>query len=61
MRFLFALVLFALAAFCLFGFLASYEPVDGALGGRVGYGAAILACLYGAWRALRGGGGGGGG
>jgi hypothetical protein len=49
-----AAVLLAIAAFCSFGFLATFEPVDGALGWRVGYGAAIIACLYGMLRLLRG-------
>jgi len=56
MRLLLALLLFAIAAFCSFGFLATFEPVDSALVWRVGYGAAIGACLYGAWRLLRRGG-----
>ncbi len=55
MRVLLALVLLAIAAFCVFGFLATYEPVEGALLWRVGYGAAIIACLYGMLRLLRGG------
>ena len=55
MRVLLALVLLAIAAFCSFGFLATYEAVDGALRWRIGYSAAIIACLYGAWRLLRGG------
>ncbi len=38
-----------------FGFLATYEPVDGALGWRVGCGAAIVACLCGMLRLSRGG------
>lgn len=50
MRVLLALILVALAAF---GFLATFEPVDGALGWRVGYGVAIFACLYGMLRLLR--------
>jgi hypothetical protein len=53
MRVLLALILVALAAFCAFGFLATFEPVDGALGWRVGYGVAIFACLYGMLRLLR--------
>ena len=53
MRVLFAVALCAVAAFCTFGFLATFEPVDGALRWRAGYGAAILACLYGARRLLR--------
>jgi hypothetical protein len=53
MRVLLGLVLLAIAAFCSFGFLATYEPVDGALAWRVGYVAAIIACLYGALRLFR--------
>ena len=49
-----ALGLLALAAFCVFGALATYEPMDGgALGWRVGYGAAIVTCTYAALRLLR--------
>ena len=45
MRVVLALGLLALAAFCAFGFLATYEPMDGgALGWRIGYGAALAAC-----------------
>ncbi len=55
MKVLLSLVLLAIAAFCSFGFLATFEPVDGALAWRVGYGVAILACLFGALRLLRGG------
>lgn len=47
MRLFFCFLLLALAAFCLFGFAATYEPVDNALAWRVGYGLAIVACLYG--------------
>ena len=56
MRVFIVTVLLVIAAICCFGFLATYEPVDGALGWRVGYGAGIVACLYGALRLLRGGG-----
>lgn len=56
MRSVLALGLLALAAFCLFGIRATYEPMDGgALGWRVGYGAAFVACTYAALRVLRGG------
>ncbi len=55
MRVLLALALVVIAAFCSFGFLATYEPLESALGWRIGYGAAVIACLFGAWRLLRGG------
>ncbi len=55
MRVLLALFLLAFTAFCSFGFLATYEPVDGAIAWRIGYGIAIMASLYGALRLLRGG------
>jgi hypothetical protein len=53
MRVLLAIFLFAVAAFCSFGFLATFEPVEHALVWRIGYGTVTLACLYGAWRLLR--------
>ena len=55
MRVLLALFLLAFTAFCSFGFLATYEPVDGAIAWRIGYGIAIMASLYGVLRLLRGG------
>jgi len=55
MRVLLALFLLAFTAFCSFGFLATYEPGDGHLTWRIGYGIAIMASLYGALRLLRGG------
>ena len=55
MRVLLALFLLAFTAFCSFGFLATYEPVEGALTWRIGYGIAIIASLYGVVRLLRGG------
>ena len=42
-----ALFLLGVAAFCIFGFLATYEP-PGFPGWRLIYGAASLACLAGA-------------
>jgi hypothetical protein len=54
MRILLALVLLAFTAFCSLGFLATYEPVDGALAWRAGYGIAIIVSLYGVLRLLRG-------
>lgn len=53
MKILLALALLAFAAFCVFGFLATYEPLEGALGWRVGYGVGLVACLYGLLRLLR--------
>jgi len=55
MRVLLALFLLAFTAFCSFGFLATYEPGDGHLTWRIGYGIAIMASLYGVLRLLRGG------
>ena len=53
MRVLVALVLLAVVVFCGLGFLATFEPVEGAMVWRVGYGAGVVACLYGAWRVFR--------
>ncbi len=48
-RILFALVLFAVAAFCVFGFMATYEPpADANLPLRVIYGLVGIGCLAGA-------------
>jgi hypothetical protein len=46
----FALVLLMLAAFCAFGFLATFEPNDPAIAmrWRIGYGFVGFACLGGA-------------
>ncbi len=55
MRVLLALFLLAFTAFCSFGFLATYEPGDGHLTWRIGYGIAIMASLCGVARLLRGG------
>jgi|ETNmetMinimDraft_18_1059904.scaffolds.fasta_scaffold99237_1 hypothetical protein len=55
MRVLLSLSLFAFTAFCSFGFLATYEPGDGHLTWRIGYGVAVIASLYGVARLLRGG------
>lgn len=55
MRVLLALFLLAFTAFCSFGFLATYEPGDGHLTWRIGYGVAVIASLYGVARLLRGG------
>lgn len=55
MRFLVAFALLALAAFCAFGLLATFEPArnpNAALAWRVGYGVGLLVCLRGAWQAL---------
>ena len=55
MRVLLGLFLLAFTAFCSFGFLATYEPGDGHLTWRIGFGVAIIASLYGVVRLLRGG------
>lgn len=53
MRIIGALCLLPVAAFCVFGFLATYEPIEGgALGWRVGYGAGIVTCTCAALRLL---------
>lgn len=52
MKVVLALGLLAVAAFCVFGILATFEPGT-ALGWRVGYGAALVACTYAALRLLR--------
>jgi len=46
-RILLALLLLAVTAFCVFGFLATYEP-PGALALRIVYGVAGVLCLIGA-------------
>jgi hypothetical protein len=51
MRILVTLVLLAAVAFCLFGFLATFEP-PGYVGWRVGYAVAGLLCLSGMGWAL---------
>lgn len=56
MRIPLVLLLLAFTAFCCFGFIATFEPVEGALTWRIGYGVAIVASLYGVVRLLRGGG-----
>lgn len=55
MKWIFALILVALAAFCLFGFLASFEPgVKSAMMFRFVYAIAGIACLAGVgWIVLR--------
>ena len=50
-RVTFAVILIALAGFCVFGFLATYEP-PGSPTLRVIYGAVGLLCLAGAGRVL---------
>ena len=56
MGFLLALVLFAVALFCVFGFMATFEPgVGGALAMRFLYGGGCVACLYGFVQSLRSG------
>ena len=53
MRIIVPLCLLTLAAFCVFGFLATYEPMEGgALAWRVGYGVAIVTCTCAALRLL---------
>lgn len=50
-----AVVLLALSTLCLFGFLATFEPLDEStqLAWRAGYGLAGLACLGGLVALLR--------
>ena len=55
MRVLLAFMFVAIGAFCSFGFLAAHEPLDGALAWRIGYGVAIILCIYCALRLFRGG------
>ena len=40
-------MLLMLAAFCLFGFLASFEPTDNAIVSRIGYAVIGVSCLVG--------------
>ena len=55
-RILGALTLLALAAFCVFGFLASFEPSETSrLPWKVGYAAMTIVCLTGAVQLLRSG------
>ena len=42
-----SVLLLAVAAFCVFGFLATFEPTDNALVFRVGYTVIGLGCLVG--------------
>ncbi len=43
-----SLLLLAVAAFCVFGFLATFEPTDNALAFRIGYTVIGVGCLVGA-------------
>ena len=43
-----SIFLLAVAAFCLFGFLATFEPTSNALVFRIGYTVVGLGCLVGA-------------
>jgi len=43
-----SVLLLAVAAFCVFGFLATFEPTDNALAFRVGYTVIGFGCLVGA-------------
>ena len=43
-----SLLLLAVAAFCVFGFLATFEPTDNTLAFRIGYAVIGLGCLVGA-------------
>lgn len=42
-----SLLLLAVAAFCVFGFLATFEPTDNALAFRIGYTVVGFGCLVG--------------
>jgi hypothetical protein len=46
-RFAVAVVLLCIAAFCVFGIVATYEPIQNPTPWRIGYGLAIAACLCG--------------
>ena len=43
-----SLLLMAVTAFCVFGFLATFEPTEKALAFRIGYAVICLGCLLGA-------------
>lgn len=43
-----SLILLAVAAFCLFGFLATFEPTTNALLFRIGYAVIGVGCMAGA-------------
>lgn len=51
LRIVAAVVMLAIAGFCVFGFLASYEYAEPAkrLPWQIGYGVLGLACLRGVW------------
>jgi hypothetical protein len=42
-----SLLLLAVAAFCVFGFLATFEPTDNAIAFRIGYAVIGVGCLVG--------------
>jgi len=46
-RCLLAVVMLMLAGFCVFGFLASFEPTDNAMVFRIGYAVMGVSCLAG--------------
>ena len=49
-----AIALFTVTAFCGFGYLATFEPMDGdVLSWRIVYGTGFLACGFGGVRVLR--------
>ena len=59
MKLLLTLVCLAVAGFCVFGFMATFEPLEGTsvLAWRIGYGAAglaSLACIFSVWRTRQG-------
>lgn len=43
-----SLLLLAVAAFCIFGFLATFEPTSNAMAFRIGYTVIGLGCVVGA-------------
>lgn len=47
------LLLLAVAAFCVFGFLATFEPTSNALTFRIGYAVVFAGCLVGAGLLIR--------
>ncbi|MEO1998676.1 MAG: hypothetical protein ABGZ17_25810 [Planctomycetaceae bacterium] len=47
MRWIFAIVCLPVGGFCIFGFLATFEPTSNAIAFRIGYTVVGLACLAG--------------
>ena len=51
----FAMLLLLVAAFCVYGFFAAFEPGEGHIYFRIGYPIVGIACLAGAFALLMGG------